>query len=65
MVAPRVAAREFARARLSLRTCAAGLRGENLTSTRDGIGGENGGRSGVVDELGVVDQGENLEEVTG
>jgi hypothetical protein len=42
--------------------CAAWLRSEDFTGAGNGVRRENGGRSWVVDELRIVDQGENLRE---
>ncbi len=40
--------------------CAAWFRSEDFAGAGDGVRRENGGRSWVVDELRIVDQGENL-----
>ena len=40
--------------------CAAWLRSEDFAGAGNGVRRENGGRSWVVDELRIVDQGEDL-----
>ncbi len=40
--------------------CAAWFRREDFAGAGDGVRRENGGRSWVVNELRIVDQGENL-----